>query len=207
MASRAPAARTTPVTTLARLVLHQALVQWQELATHLAWRDERIAAHAKDNDPVKADATQIDIGPVTASAAIATVVDFRQFTCGAQFGAWLAPVPSQHSGCGKSRLGGITKRGAVYRRTMLIQGAKSAVVNVHQRGYPTSHWVAALRERSAWQKALAARHTRTDLSALRGIEPAELWCAANHGVASERRSGCGAEAARLALRSRTPAGS
>ncbi len=142
--------------TLARLVLQRAQVQWRELDAHLAWCDERIAAHAKDNDAVKTAATLIGIGPVTASAAIATVVDFRQFRCGAQFGAWLGLVPSQHSSGGKSRLGGITKRGDVYLRTMLIQGAKSAVMTAHQRSDPISRWVAALRERAGWQKAVVA---------------------------------------------------
>jgi transposase len=142
--------------TLARLVLQRAHEQWRELDAHLAWCDERIAAHAKDNDAVKAAATLIGIGPITASAAIATVVDFRQFRCGAQFGAWLGLVPSQHSSGGKSRLGSITKRGDTYLRTMLIQGAKSAVMTAHQRSDPISRWAAALRDRSGWQKGVVA---------------------------------------------------
>jgi len=141
---------------LARRVLQRAHEQWRELDAHLAWCDERIAAHAKDNDAVKAAATLIGNGPVTASAAIATVVDFKQFKCGAQFGAWLGLVPSQHSSGGKTRLAGITKRGDVYLRTMLIQGAKSAVMTAHQRNDPISRWALALRERSGWQKAVVA---------------------------------------------------
>lgn len=82
---------------LCRLVLQRAQAQWRELDAHLAWCDERIATHAKENDVVKAAGTLIGIGPVAASAAIATVVDFRQFKFGAQFGAWLGLVPSQHS--------------------------------------------------------------------------------------------------------------
>jgi transposase len=72
------------------------------------------------------------------------VVTFRQFRCGVQFGAWLGLVPSQHSSGGKSRLGGITKRVDVCLRTMLIQGAKSAVMTAHQRSDPISRWVTAL---------------------------------------------------------------
>jgi transposase len=45
----------------------------RELDAHLAWCDERIAAHARDNEAVKAAATLLGIGPVTASAAMATV--------------------------------------------------------------------------------------------------------------------------------------
>ena len=51
------------------------------------------------------------IGPVTAWASVATVGDFKQFKCAAQFEAWIALVPRQHSSGGKDNLGGITKRG------------------------------------------------------------------------------------------------
>ena len=68
------------------------------------------------------------IGPVTASASVATVGDFKQFRCAAQFGAWIGLVPRQHSSGGKNNLGGITKRGDTYLRSLLIQGAKSAVM-------------------------------------------------------------------------------
>ena len=59
--------------TLARLVLQRAQSQWRELDEHMAWCDERIAAHAKDNADVNKAATLMGIGPVTASAAVATV--------------------------------------------------------------------------------------------------------------------------------------
>ena len=62
------------------------------------------------------------VGPVTASAVVATVGDFRQFKNGAQFGAWLGLTPRQNSSGGKSNLGGISKRGDMYVRSLLIQG-------------------------------------------------------------------------------------
>jgi transposase len=142
--------------TLARLTLQRAQAQWHELDQHLAWCDERIAAHAKGNDAVKAAASLLGIGPVTASAMVATVGDFKQFKNGAQLGAWIGLTPSQHSSGGKSNLGGITKRGDTYLRTLLIQGAKSAVMTAHRRQDKISQWAAALRERSGWQKAVVA---------------------------------------------------
>jgi transposase len=141
---------------LARLTLQRAQAQWHELDAHLAWCDERIAAHAKDNSAVKAAATLLGIGPVTASAVVATVGDFKQFKNGAQFGAWLGLTPRQHSSGGKNNLGGITKRGDTYLRTLLIQGAKSAVMTSHRRQDKISQWAVALRERSGWQKAVVA---------------------------------------------------
>jgi len=141
---------------LARLTLQRAQAQWHELDEHLAWCDERIDAHAKDNADVKTAATLLGIGPVTASAAVATVGDFKQFKNGAQFGAWVGLTPRQRSSGGKNNLGGITKRGDTYLRTLLIQGAKSAVMTAHRRQDKISTWVVALRERSGWQKAVVA---------------------------------------------------
>ena len=46
---------------------------------------------------MKKAATLIGVGPVTASAVVATVGEFKQFTSGAQFGAWVGLVPRQHS--------------------------------------------------------------------------------------------------------------
>jgi transposase len=141
---------------LARLTLQRAQSQWRELDEHLAWCDERIAAHARGNDAVKTAATLLGVGPVTASAAVATVGDFKQFKNGAQFGAWVGLTPRQHSSGGKAHLGGITKRGDTYLRTLLIQGAKSAVMTAHRRHDKISQWALALRERSGWQKAVVA---------------------------------------------------
>ena len=105
---------------------------------------------------MKKAATLMGIGPVGASAAVATVGDFKQFKSGAQFGAWIGLTSRQHSSGGKNSLGGITKRGDNYLRNLLIQGAKSAVMTAHKRSDPISLWATALRERVGWQKAAVA---------------------------------------------------
>ena len=141
---------------LARMTLRRAQAQWRELDEHLAWCDERLAAHEQENPEVRRAGQLMGIGPVGASAAVATVGDFKQFKSGAQFGAWLGLVPKQHSSGGKPHLGTITKRGDAYLRTLLIQGAKSVVNTAHTRSDPISRWVLALKERSGWQKAVVA---------------------------------------------------
>ena len=98
----------------------------------------------------------IGIGEIGASALIAGVGDFRQFKSGAQFGAWLGVVPSQNSSGGKASLGRITKRGDDYLRTLLIQGAKSAVMSAGKRDDATSRWLVQLTARVGWQKACVA---------------------------------------------------
>jgi len=141
---------------LARLALQRASAQWQELDAHMRWCDERIAAHGKASEQVRQAEQLLGVGPVTASAVVATVGDFKQFSNAAQFGAWLGLTPRQNSSGGKNNLGRITKRGDAYLRTLLIQGAKSAVMTAHRRDDPISRWAHALRERSGWQKAVVA---------------------------------------------------
>jgi transposase len=67
------------------------------------------------------------IGPITASALVATIGDAKAFQHGRQLAAWLGLVPRQHSTGGKSRLHGISKRGDIYLRTLLIHGARSVL--------------------------------------------------------------------------------
>lgn len=65
-------------------------------------------------------------------------------------------MPRQHSSGGKSNLGGITKHGQTYLRTLLIQAAKSAVMTAERRSDKISRWVLALKQRSGWQVATVA---------------------------------------------------
>jgi len=141
---------------LARRVIEEAYAHWKEIEERLQWCDQRINAHVKDDTQATAAQELMGVGPVTASAVVATVGDFKQFRNGAQFGAWLGLTPRQNSSGGKNRLGGITKRGDMYLRMLLIQGAKSAVMSAHKRDDPISKWLHQLREKSGWQKAAVA---------------------------------------------------
>jgi transposase len=141
---------------LARLAIQRAWENWQELDDHMQWCDERIAAHGKTNAQVHQAEQLMGVGPITASALIAAVGDFKQFKNGAQFGAWMGLCPKQNSSGGKTSLGSITKRGNIYLRTLLIQGARTAVLTAHKRDDPISKWACQLREKSGWQKAAVA---------------------------------------------------
>jgi len=141
---------------LARMALQQAQLQWHELERHIAWCDQRIEAHAKSDEMARSATQLCGVGPITASALVASVADFRQFKSAAQFGAWLGLVPSQNSSGGKTSLGRITKRGDDYLRTLLIQAAKSAVMTAHKRRDRISQWVVQLAARVGWQRAVVA---------------------------------------------------
>lgn len=140
----------------ARLALQQAYEHWQGLDERMKWCDQQISAHVRSSDAARRAYRITGIGELGASAMTASVGDFRQFKTARQFGAWLGLVPRQNSTGGKASLGRITKRGDDYLRTLLIQGAKSAVMSVDKRDDPTSRWLKALKERVGWQKACVA---------------------------------------------------
>ena len=140
----------------ARLVVQRALEHWRELDEHMRWCDSQVGQHVRHSPEAKRAAKIIGIGELGASALVAGVGDFRQFKAGHQLGAWLGLVPSQNSSGGTARLGRITKRGDDYLRTLLIQGAKAAVMSAGKRDDPISRWLVQLTARVGWQKACVA---------------------------------------------------
>lgn len=65
------------------------------------------------------------IGPITASAVIATIGDVHQFKTGRDLAAWLGLTPLNKYSGGEERLGRITKKGDRYFRKLLIIGMTS----------------------------------------------------------------------------------
>lgn len=141
---------------VARLGLQQAHLHWVEIDQQMAWCEQRIVSHVRCDERAAKAAALHGIGPITASAVVASVGQFRQFASARQFGAWLGIVPSQNSTGGKARLGGITKHGDSYLRNLLIQAAKSAVMSAGKRDDRISRWLVQLRARVGWQKAVVA---------------------------------------------------
>jgi transposase len=141
---------------VARLGLQRALEHWIELDEQMLWCEQRIVEHASADPRARAIRPLHGIGPITASALVASVEHFEQFDSARQFGGWLGIVPAQDSSGGKARLGGVTKRGDTYLRTLLVQAARSAVQTAERRSDRLSRWVLSVRERRGWQKACVA---------------------------------------------------
>jgi len=102
------------------------------------------------------------IGPITASALIASISDAKSFANGRQLAAWLGLVPRQHSSGGKTKLLGISKLGDTYLRTLLIHGARSVI---HHAGTQPDAcgWAGALtkrRNKNVAAVALANKNAR-----------------------------------------------
>jgi transposase len=111
------------------------------------------------------------IGPITASALVASIGDAKSFKNGRQLAAWLGLVPRQHSTGGKSTLLGISKRGDTYLRMLLIHGARS-VIRVAERkvGYAES-WLGRL---------IGRRHPNVAAVALANKNARIVWALLKH---------------------------
>ena len=89
--------------------------------------EAQIQAWHRDNEASRRLAEIPSIGPIAASALVASLGDGKSIGNGRQLSAWLGLPPRQHSSGGKATLLDMSKRGVVYLRTLLIHGARSGV--------------------------------------------------------------------------------
>jgi transposase len=153
----------TELNGVARTALLRGWDHIQALDHQILWCDLQIAAQVKHDSNAQRVMAIIGIGPLTASAAVSSVGDAHRFKNGRQFAAWLGTVPKQASSGGKTRLGRITRQGNTYLRTLLFQGARSAVTNAHRRSDRLSRWIVQLQARVGWYRTLVAvanKHAR-----------------------------------------------
>ena len=152
-----------PIPGLAREVFGDSQQHLRELDDRIAAYDRRIAALARASAPVQRLMRIPGVGPVTATALVASVGDAKVFDNGRQFATWLGLTPRQHSTGGKQRLGVMTKHGDVYLRTLLIHGARAVLRVTPKQRDAKSRWAESLRRRrpdNVVAVALAAKHAR-----------------------------------------------
>lgn len=147
------------------------------LRDDLAALDERVSEldreieHLAQADPAAKRLMQLrGVGPMIATALVATVGNAQQFANGRQMSAALGLTPRQHSSGGKERLLGISKRGDAYLRTLLIHGARSVIRTARTKNDRLSQWVthlAARRHPNLAAAALANKTTRIAWAMLR----------------------------------------
>jgi transposase len=119
------------------------------------------------------------IGPITASALVASIGNAKNFANGRQLAAWLGLVPRQHSTGGKSNLLGISKHGDTYLRTLLIHGAR-AVIRHAERKLDGQAWLSNLigrRNKNVAAVAMANKNARI------------VWALLPHGRKLQRLRG------------------
>jgi transposase len=130
----------------------------QILALHQRIRmlEKKIFAASRKDARVRLLETIPGIGPVTASAIIATVATPDQFRTGRAFAAWLGLTPLNRSSGGKERLGRISKMGDRYLRRLLVVGMTSRVRAARARPDRVEPWLASLLERKPVRLATVA---------------------------------------------------
>ena len=122
------------------------VTQLDHIDVEIKEADAVIAKLAKA-DPVAATLMSIPgIGPVTASALVASVGDPSGFSGPRQFAAFLGLVPRQNSSGGKPRLGRISKMGNAYLRKLLVVGAHAVLYHRARHTDPLRCWAQKLME-------------------------------------------------------------
>lgn len=130
-----------------RALLQRLADQLKELDRQVGEMERTIQHWHRENTASRKLADIPGIGPITASALVACVGDAKSFENGRQMAAYLGLVPRQHSSGGKPTLLGISKRGDVYLRTLLIHGARAVIQQLERKANPTDTWLKRLLER------------------------------------------------------------
>jgi transposase len=114
----------------------------------MAWHRSNQASRRLDDIP--------GVGPILATALVATVADARAFRSGRNYSAWIGIVPKQHSSGGKDRLGSISKRGDRYLRGLFVAGALAVIRYAKMQGTKRRPWLTALLARRPTKVAAIA---------------------------------------------------
>jgi transposase len=143
------------VPAVARASLAPLVCQFDLVNDQVLENDRRVRASARSTE-VGCRLMEIPgVGPVLASAIVATVPDPAAFKSGRDLAAWIGLVPRQNSSGGKEKLGGITKQGDRYLRQLLVIGAL-AVIRYAQRHGTKRPWLIQLLSRRAPKIAAVA---------------------------------------------------
>lgn len=147
--------------------LRTLLAEVYEDLVHVDQQIERIDARLRElacENPLCQRLQAIEgIGPMSATALLATLGTDQRFTRARQFAASLGLVPREHSSGQQRRLGSITKRGNNYLRYLLVHGARSVVRTAGSKNDPRSRWIQALEARAGHNRtcvALANKNAR-----------------------------------------------
>lgn len=158
--------------------LGEQLQRLVQLSADMAAIEQRLEEFASRDVAVQRYLSVPGVGLLTATALRASAGDLSRFRSGRYFSAWLGLTPREHSSGQQRRLGGLTKRGDAYVRTLLIHGARAVLqaARIRQRRGqaldPLQAWALSLQDRQGHNKgacALANKLAR------------RLWAMEHHG--------------------------
>src|SRR5215469_2877343 len=110
-----------------RWLLERLWLEWKQVDHDIQAITEKIERTSEENALCRRLRQIPGFGPLVASATVAAIGNGSAFRRGRDFAAWLGIVPRQYSTGGKQKLLGISKRGNVYLRRMLIHGARAVL--------------------------------------------------------------------------------
>jgi transposase len=119
--------------------------EWRDIDRRILESDQELLERARATETTR---RLMGGGLLTATALVAAVGNARTFTRGRDLAAWLGLVPRQATTGGKPKLLGISKRGNVYLRTLLIHGARTALPGLAKSETPLGRWLRGLLERA-----------------------------------------------------------
>jgi len=132
---------------MARQVFSQQYDELVELDQRVNTLNRQLTDISNSQARSKQFKTVYGIGPMTATALFSIMGDPKYYRNGREFAAFLGLVPRQYSTGGKPILKGISKRGDKSVRTLLVQGAHSALSRMHDRDDRLSQWANRLKAR------------------------------------------------------------
>ncbi len=144
-----------------RTLLHGLWTDLVALDDRVLDLDRQIEKLANSNEVTRRLQQLRGVGPMVATALVATVGDAGQYPKGRQMAAAIGLTPRQHSSGGKNRLLGISKRGDVYLRTLLVHGARSVVARAKYKDDRLSRWVTGIAQRRHPNVAAVALANKT----------------------------------------------
>lgn len=144
----------------ARLCLEMLGAQLAVVKEQVLENDRRIRASARETEVGRRLMEIPGVGPLLASAFVASVADPHMFKTGRDLAAWIGLVPRQNSSGGKERLGGISRAGNRYLRQMLVVGAMAVIRHAERHGSKRA-WLIELMKRRAKKVAAVALANKT----------------------------------------------
>ena len=141
---------------IARVCLAALGAQLRRFKEQILEFDRMIMAWHRSNETSKRLDECPGVGPMLATALVASVADPKAFRSGRNFSAWIGLVPKQHSSGGKDRLGSISKQGDRYLRSLFVAGALAVIRYAKIHGTKHRPWLTALLARRPTKVAAIA---------------------------------------------------
>src|SRR3954464_1947881 len=113
-----------------RMLLDQIWQEGKRLENDIAIISDEIERISNEDEACRRLRQIPGFGPLVSTATVAAIGNGAAFRRGRDFAAWVGIVPRQYSTGGKQKLFGISKRGNIYLRRMLIHGARAVLLRV-----------------------------------------------------------------------------